>query len=62
MRRAYIIDVCLTCGAHAVYPYICGHRPSDFDSMVEPWTVPITVEATTASMRVLEAIAREAPE
>jgi hypothetical protein len=52
MRRAYVIDVCMTCGAHAVYPFACGHR-----SETERWTVPITVEATTSSMRVLEAIA-----
>lgn len=60
MRRAYIIDVCITCGAHAVFPFICGHRPERFDPMVEPWTVPITVEATTSSMCVLEAIHQQA--
>lgn len=52
MRRAYIIDVCLTCGEHATYPFGCGHR-----SETELWTVPITVEATTSSMQVLAAIA-----
>jgi hypothetical protein len=54
VRRAYIIDVCRTCGAHAVYPFACGHRPKDFDPQREPWTIPITVEATTSSQTVLD--------
>jgi hypothetical protein len=56
VRRTYVIDVCMTCGAHAVFPFICGHRPEGFDPQREPWAVPITVEATAASMRVLDRI------
>lgn len=33
---AYIIDVCRHCGAHAVWPFPCGHRAPG-------WTIPITV-------------------
>jgi hypothetical protein len=51
MRRTYVIDVCMTCGAHAVWPFSCGHRSS-----TERWCVPITVEATRAAMSVLAAI------
>jgi hypothetical protein len=57
VRRAYTIEVCMTCGAHAVYPFPCGHR-----SETERWTVPITVEATTSSMAVLDAIAKRGTE
>lgn len=53
---SYIIDVCATCGRHAVYPFTCGHR-----SDVEHWTVPITVKPTTASKHVLAAIAAQTP-
>lgn len=53
MRRCYIIDVCLTCGAHAVYPFICGHRPTRFDAQSEPWTVPVAVELTKTSETLL---------
>ena len=60
MRRAYVINVCMTCGAHAVYPFVCGHRPDVFDPQSEPWTVPITVEATASSMAVLDAIKKQA--
>jgi len=51
VRRTYIIDVCMTCGAHAVFPFICGHRRED-----QRWTVPIVVEATVAAQTVLDAI------
>lgn len=60
-RRSYVIDVCMTCGAHAVWPFACGHRPWGYDPQREPWTVPITVEATAASMRVLAAIRAREP-
>lgn len=50
---SYGIDVCLTCGAQAVYPFTCGRR-----STTERWTVPIVVVPTQASRRVLEAIAK----
>jgi hypothetical protein len=48
----YTIDVCMTCGEHAVYPFVCGHR-----STTAMWTVPITVVPTQASRSVLAAIA-----
>jgi hypothetical protein len=54
VRRTYVIDVCMTCGRHAVYPFGCGHR-----SETERWTVPITVEATVASQTVLDSIAEQ---
>lgn len=47
----YIIDVCATCGAHAVFPFSCGHRTTN-----ERWTVPICVTPTTAAKTVLKAI------
>jgi hypothetical protein len=51
VRRTYVIDVCMTCGAHAVFPFVCGHR-----SVSERWTVPIAVEATVAAQTVLDAM------
>lgn len=51
LRRAYAIDVCLTCGAQAVYPYACGHRPENYDPQVKPWCAPITVVPTQAAKR-----------
>jgi hypothetical protein len=41
---AYIIDVCLFCGAHAVYPFRCGHRLE-----YAPWTMPIRVVPTASA-------------
>lgn len=34
----YTIDVCLHCGAHAVWPFSCGHR-----SETGRWTTPVRV-------------------
>lgn len=45
--RSYIIDVCLTCGQHAKWPF-CVHR-----SETERWTYPLAVKPTDASFRVL---------
>jgi hypothetical protein len=46
----YIIDVCATCGRHAVYPFACGHRRTDRE-----WTTVITVKPTPATRRRLQA-------
>lgn len=45
--QSYIIDVCLTCGKHAKWPF-CVHR-----SETERWTFPLAVKPTAASHRVL---------
>jgi hypothetical protein len=50
----YIIDVCMTCGRQAVFPFSCGHR-----SPTERWTVPIVVKPTQAARTVLDAIAEQ---
>lgn len=54
----YIIDVCATCGRHAVWPFSCGHR-----STRRAWTVAIHVVPTQAAKtRLKEAMgARELP-
>lgn len=51
----YTIDVCATCGRHAVYPFSCGHRSS-----TALWTVPIHVKPTAASRTFLTAQIRAA--
>lgn len=45
--RSYVIDVCLTCGKHAVYPF-CAHR-----SETARWTYPLVVAATATARRGL---------
>ena len=35
--RTWVIDVCVTCGAHAVWPFSCGHRPERFAPGDRPW-------------------------
>jgi hypothetical protein len=52
---SFVIDVCMTCGSHAVYPFSCGHRSS-----TERWTVPIAVVPTAAARTVLASIAHAA--
>jgi hypothetical protein len=54
--ESYTIDICMTCGRQAVFPFSCGHR-----SETERWTVPITVVPTGAAKRVLAAIAEQSP-
>jgi hypothetical protein len=52
----YVIDVCATCGRHAVFPFTCGHRTDR-----GPWTIPLAVKATQAGRKALrEAMTRAA--
>jgi hypothetical protein len=46
---AYVIDVCRLCGAHAAYPFTCGHRSS-----TERWTMALTVRPSPAARRVVQ--------
>jgi hypothetical protein len=46
---AYVIDVCRLCGAHAVYPFACGHR-----SIHERWTMALTVRPSPSARRVVQ--------
>jgi hypothetical protein len=39
----YIIDVCATCGRHAVFPFGCGHRRTD-----RQWTTALRVHPSKA--------------
>lgn len=50
---SYVIDVCAICGAHAVYPFSCGHRSS-----TEHWTAPIVVKPSKATRRAVETAMR----
>lgn len=43
---SYTIDVCRTCGAHATWPFACGHKPTGYVAPDAPsWVVPLRVRA-----------------
>jgi len=45
-RGEWVIDVCLTCGKHAVYPF-CEHRDErSFITAPSLWTEPVVVRGT----------------
>ena len=46
---SYVIDVCATCGAHAVFPFSCGHRQID-----KVWTMALVVKPSPARRRELQ--------
>lgn len=40
----WTIDVCASCGALAVYPFSCGHRPEPGEpDGARSWTIPVVV-------------------
>jgi hypothetical protein len=45
----WVIDVCATCGALAVYPFRCGHR-----SETDQWTIAVAVKPTGRSLTALK--------
>lgn len=47
-QLGWVIDVCATCGAHATWPFPCGHHRAD-----APWTVPVSVKPTGMGRRAL---------
>jgi hypothetical protein len=56
--KGYIIDVCMTCGRIAKWPF-CEHRPEYRISDERPWTMPVQVNLSAGDRRRLaEAMAR----
>jgi hypothetical protein len=49
MTPSYVMDVCSTCGRHAVWPY-CEHKGA------EKWTEPVVVRPVTDRGRALCAL------
>ena len=44
---SWVIDVCRYCGAHAVWPFRCGHRV--FSEAGKPWCAPVLVTGRLSS-------------
>lgn len=52
MTDQWIIEVCLTCGRLARWPF-CEHKPQRFEANPKPWCVSIAVKPTAAGATVL---------
>ena len=47
--KSYVIDVCVVCGAHAIWPFSCGHQ-----STSEAWAAPIVVAPSRSTRRAVQ--------
>lgn len=57
LPNGFIIDVCATCFAHAVWPFICGHKPTRFTTDQRPWTISIHVAPTKGAVTRMTKVA-----
>lgn len=60
MALQWAIEVCLTCGRQAKWPF-CEHRPEGYKPTEKPWCMTISVRPTAASAAQLRRAMADLP-